>query len=391
MRILSSAPRPSRSRPIIAPAKVSRQRPTAHPAPKPKGTVAFVSHPWSRVPAKALVDFTRSFAVMLRARLPLVQSLETAARQCKNTALKHVLEVVRRDVERGASLSESLARHEHVFNRLYVHLARVGELAGILDEILLRLATHLEKTAALKRKVCFALFYPGLILTVAIGATLFFLTAIVPTFAEMYADFDQELPGPTQVVLRLSQALTDYFLVVILGTGGSAVGIVMLLRTPRGQLTWDRVKLRSPLLGSLMQRSLTARFCRTLGTLLMSGVALVDALSILAKASGNRCAEHALTEVLGRVSQGSNLYQPLKQAGLFPDMVVQLIAVGEQTAELDGMLLHAAEHYEEELDVFLDGLTSILEPVLIIMIGLMLGGILVALYLPMFELINTVG
>lgn len=328
---------------------------------------------------------------MLRARLSLIQSLETAAAQCKNATLKHVLDIVRRDVQRGMSLSDSLALHERVFNRLYVHLVQVGEMAGILDEILLRLAIHLEKATALKRKIRFALFYPGLILTVAIGATLFFLTAIVPTFAEMYADFNQELPGPTQVVLRLSQVLTDYFLVVVLGTGGAAAGIVMLLRTPRGQLAWDRLKLRGPLLGSLIQRSLTARFCRTLGTLLTSGVALVDALSILAKASGNQYAEQALTDVLSRVSRGSSLYQPLKQAGLFPDMVVQLIAVGEQTAELDGMLLHAAEHYEEELDVFIDGLTSIIEPVLIIVIGLMLGGILVALYLPMFELINTVG
>ena len=375
----------------MLPATVNKRRLAARPVPKQKGAVTSASHAWSRVPAKALIDFTRSFAVMLRARLSLVQSLETAATQCKNAALKHVLGVVRRDVQRGASLSESLARHERVFNRLYVHLAQVGEMAGILDEILLRLAAYLEKTAALKRKIRFALFYPGLILTVAIGATLFFLTAIVPTFAEMYADFDQELPGPTQVVLRLSQALTDYFVVVALGTGGGVVGIVMLLRTPRGQCAWDRLKLRGPLLGLLMQKSLTARFCRTLGTLLSSGITLVDALSILAKASGNLYAEQVLTRVLSRVSRGSSLYEPLKQAGLFPDMVVQLIAVGEQTAELDGMLLHAAEHYEEELDVFIDGLTSIIEPVLIIVIGLMLGGILVALYLPMFELINTVG
>ena len=346
---------------------------------------------WTRVPPKALVDFTRSLAVMIQARLSLVQSLDTAAAQCKNAHLKQIIETVRRDVQRGKSLGDSLARHEHVVGNLFVHLARIGEVAGILDRVLLRLASHLEKTAALRRKIRFALFYPGLILTVAVGAIIFFLTAIVPTFAEMYADFGRALPGPTQVVLRLSEALTDYFLVVAIGIGVVVVGISMMQRSPRGRLTWDRLKLRLPLLGVLMRKSLTARFCRTLGTLLSSGVALVDALSILAKASGNQYVEQVLTEVLGRVRRGSSLYEPLKQAGFFPDMVMQLIAVGEQTAQLDGMLLHAAGHYDEEVDLFLEGMTSIIEPVLIIVIGLMLGGLLVSLYLPMFELINTVG
>ena len=346
---------------------------------------------WTRVPPKALVDFTRSLAVMIQARLSLVQSLDTAAAQCKNAHLKQIIETVRRDVQRGKSLGDSLARHEHVVGNLFVHLARIGEVAGILDRVLLRLASHLEKTAALRRKIRFALFYPGLILTVAVGAVIFFLTAIVPTFAEMYADFGRALPGPTQVVLRLSEALTDYFLVVAIGIGVVVVGISMMQRSPRGRLTWDRLKLRLPLLGVLMRKSLTARFCRTLGTLLSSGVALVDALSILAKASGNQYVEQVLTEVLGRVRRGSSLYEPLKQAGFFPDMVMQLIAVGEQTAQLDGMLLHAAGHYDEEVDLFLEGMTSIIEPVLIIVIGLMLGGLLVSLYLPMFELINTVG
>ncbi len=328
---------------------------------------------------------------MIQARLSLVQSLDTAAAQCKNAPLKQVIEAIRRDVQRGKSLAESLARHARIFNSLYVHLVHIGEVTGILDRVLLRLAVYLEKAATLKRKVQFALFYPGLILTVAVGVILFFLTTIVPTFAEMYADFDRELPGPTKLVLRLSEALTDYALVIVLGIGIMIVGGAMLLRSPGGRMTWDRLKLRLPVLGTLMRKSLTARFCRTLGTLLSSGVALVDALAILAKASGNQYVEHALTVVLRRVRRGSSLYQPLKQAGFFPDMVVQLIAVGELTAELDTMLLHAAEHYEQEVDAFLDGLTSIIEPILIVVIGLILGGILVSLYLPMFELINTVG
>lgn len=328
---------------------------------------------------------------MLRARLSLVQSLTTAAAQCRHPGLQRVLDAVVSEVQGGKSLSESLSRHGRVFNKLYVHLTRVGEMAGVLDQVMLRLAAHLEKTAALKRKIRFAMFYPGLIMTVAVGAIFFFLIVIVPTFAEMYADFNQQLPGPTQVVLRLSQMLTEYAVWMVLGLGGVAFGIGMALRTPQGQRAWDRAKLRVPLLGSLLQKGLTARFCRTLGTLLSSGVSLVDALGILANASGNRYVEEVMGNVLGRVRRGSSLYAPLKNAGFFPDMVVQLIAVGEQTAELDAMLLHAAQHYEQELDALLDGLTAIIEPVLIVAIGVMLGSILVSLYLPMFELMQAVG
>lgn len=372
-------PRPS----VRSPGKGQRQG-GAHP-------VRNAQPGWSRVPSRALVDFTRSFAVMLRARLSLVQSLTTAAAQCRHPGLQRVLDAVVSEVQGGKSLSESLSRHGRVFNKLYVHLTRVGEMAGVLDQVMLRLAAHLEKTAALKRKIRFAMFYPGLIMTVAVGAIFFFLIVIVPTFAEMYADFNQQLPGPTQVVLRLSQMLTEYAVWMVLGLGGVAFGIGMALRTPQGQRAWDRAKLRVPLLGSLLQKGLTARFCRTLGTLLSSGVSLVDALGILANASGNRYVEEVMGNVLGRVRRGSSLYAPLKNAGFFPDMVVQLIAVGEQTAELDAMLLHAAQHYEQELDALLDGLTAIIEPVLIVAIGVMLGSILVSLYLPMFELMQAVG
>lgn len=382
--------RKKRRRAVFAPVKPVRRRALTRRAAGPKPAPSS-RRPWSRVSPRALVDFTRSFAVMIQARLSLIQSLDTAAAQCKNVPLKHVIETVRHDVQRGQSLADSLARHERVFNSIYVHLAHIGEVAGILDTVLLRLASYLEKATALKRKIQFALFYPGLILTVALGAIIFFLTAIVPTFADMYADFGRDLPGPTRVVLRLSEALTDYFLVVAIILMLLGVGIGVLLRRPGGRLGWDRLKLRLPVLGTLMRKSLTARFCQTMGTLLSSGVALVDALSILARASGNQYVEHTLDDVLRRVRRGSSLYQPLKQAGFFPDMVIQLIAVGEQTAELDRMLLHAAEHYEQEVDVFLDGLTSIIEPVLIVVIGLMLGGILVSLYLPMFEMINIVG
>lgn len=374
---------------IIVSATPRRRRGTLHSLPELAASRAL--RLWSGVPQKALVDFTRGFAVMLRARLSLVQSLTTAVAQCQNPALRRILETVLRDVKRGSSLSESLARHGGVFDGLYVHLARVGERAGILDDVLLRLAAHLEKAAALKQKISMALLYPGLITAVAAAAVVFFLTTIAPTFAEMYADFDQELPGPTRAVLRLSEVLTAYFPVAMLGLGLASGGTWMLLRSAPGRFTWGRLKLRLPLVGSLMRKSLTARFCRTLGTLLRSSVALVEALSMLTKADGNAYVEQALREVVGQVRRGRSLYEPLKAVGLFPDIVLHLIAVGEQTAELDAMLLHAAEYYEQEVGVSLEGLTSLIEPVLTVGIGLILGGILVSLYLPMFELINTVG
>lgn len=369
---------------------ISGPRKSRKKAKSPARQTAF-RLPWSRVSSKDLIDFTRSFAVMIQARLSLMQALDTAIKQSKEGPLKAVLTEVQREVQQGKSFSESLATHPRVFSSLYVHLTRIGEVAGVLDEVLLRLATHLEKTAALKRKIQFALFYPGLILTVATGAVLFFLTTIVPTFAEMYTDFGQQLPGPTQIVLHLSNLLTGYYWLGGLLIGGLVAGMGAVLRTANGRLLVDRCKIGFPLLGTLLLKSLTAHFCRTLGTLLSSGIALVDAFAILAAASGNRYVEQQLAAVLGQVERGSSLAAPLQKTDLFPDMVTQLIAVGEETAELPDVLLYAASHYEEEVDAWLDGLTAIIEPVMIVVIGLVLGGILVALYLPMFELINTVG
>ncbi len=328
---------------------------------------------------------------MVQARLSLMQALDTATAQCNDRQLEQILACVRRDVQRGGSLADSLGKHPRVFSRLYVHLTHVGEVAGILDRVLLRLAVYLEKAAALKRKVRLALFYPGLILAVALVAIVFFLTTIAPTFAEMYADFGQDLPVPTRIILQVSKAMTGFFPVLAAAIGLLASGIVWVLRTPRGRLRWERLKVRAPLLGALLLHNLTARFCRTLGTLLASGVTLTEALALLTQAAGNRYVEEELKGVLARVRRGSSLHQPLARAGFFPGMVVQLIAVGEQTADLDAMLLHAAEHFEKEVEVSLEALTALIEPVLIVVIGLLLGGILVSLYLPMFELVNVAG
>lgn len=348
--------------------------------------------PWERVPQKALVAFTRNLAVMLNARLPLVQALRTVAGQCKNQRLAQVLDEVRKSVHGGRSLSASLAQHEGVFPPLYVQLTRMGEVAGILDTVLLRLADHAEKTAALRRKIGLALIYPGVILAVALGATVFLLTTIVPTFAEMFAEFGAALPGPTQVILTMSAAVTTHAFAVLVGLLLLILGTMALLRIPQVRYAWDRYKLRLPLIGSLLRRSLMARFCRTLGTLLDSGVQLVDGLMLLGQAMGNRYLEQEIGIIVKRVRRGSGLYHPLKErTELFPALVIQMVAVGEETAELDTMLVHAATHYEKEVDGLVESLSSIIEPVLIVFIGLLLGGILIAMYLPMFEMMNAVG
>lgn len=328
---------------------------------------------------------------MVGARLPLVQALETAAGQCAHERLRQTLHQVGRAVQAGHSLSDSLARHPHVFGRLYIHLTRAGEEAGVMGEVLLRLAGYLEKSAALRRKVHLALVYPAVVLVVAVAATTFLLTTIVPTFAEMFADFGSELPAPTRLVLRMSRFVTQHFGAALLGLCLGVAGFGVFRRTARGAYVLDRFVLRVPLIGPLLLKNLVARFCRTLGTLLHSGVVLVDALGILAHTAGNRVVEREVVYLLHRVRRGSSLNQPLRKAGLFPEMVVQLIAVGEQTAELDRMLFHAADYYEQEVDAYVETLTSVIEPVLIVLIGLLLGGILVALYLPMFDLITVVG
>lgn len=345
---------------------------------------------WDRIPSPDLVDVTRHLAVMIGAKVPLLQALETVEQQNTHRGARAVLAAVRKSVERGQTLSHSLKQHPRSFGQLYVALTQVGERAGVLDVVYLRLSEHLEKAAALRRKIRLAFMYPGLILTVALGATFFFLTAIVPTFAEIFQDFGAALPRPTQVVLRVSEVMSSYGLVALvvglLGWGG----LYIALRQPRGRYLWDRVKLRLPLVGTLLRKSLVTRFCQTLGTLLTSGVPLVEALTIVGQSVENTFVQRQLVQAVARVRRGAGIHKALASLSVFPTMVIQMVAVGEETAQLDQMLLHAATHYEREVDTAVETLTAVLEPVLIIVIGAGLGGILVALYLPMFEMMNVV-
>ncbi len=352
---------------------------------------SFLSLKFRRVPRKALIDFTKSFAIMIRAKLRLTQALETSIEQCESEAFKQILKDVKYQVESGCSLADSFEKHSHVFDALYISLVRVGELAGIMDTALFRVAAYQEKSEVLRRRIRQALAYPVVVLSVAGAATVFLLTAIVPTFAEMFADFGAELPAPTRLILGISAAVKNNISLLLLCAVFLAAMITWMRSKPEVRLLIDRYKLTMPLVGKLANRSLTARFCRTLGTLLKSGVSLVEALEMLSGATGNRYLNQEIQVITRRVIEGKSLYGEVEKTGLFPELVIQMITVGEKTAELDQMLIHAAAYYEQEVDAVLEGIGSILEPVLIVLIGLILGGILVALYLPMFDLVNVVG
>ncbi|MEZ4702015.1 MAG: type II secretion system F family protein [Rhodothermales bacterium] len=346
-----------------------------------------VSHwPARLVSRKALAEFTRSLAVLVAARLPLLDALATAGRQSPAKRMQELAAAVREDVRRGRSLSDSLARHPETFDALYVQLVRVGEMTGRLADMLLRLSAYLEKAHALRRTVRLAMVYPGVIVAVAASAVAFLMMAIVPTFAEMFADFGAELPAPTRALLGVSEGLRAHGAAVLIA--GMVLGAIArrTVRTSWGRRHLERASLRLPLVGPLLRKNLSARFCRTLGTLLESGVHLTNALHILASTSGHVSVEEIVKRMAAHVERGGRLVAPLRGGDVFPDFVVQMVAVGEETANLGDMLLHAAGHFEVEVDAAVDTLTAIIEPLLIVVLGVVLGTVLVAMYLPLFEL-----
>ena len=325
---------------------------------------------------------------MISARLTVMQALETASRQSGSKRLMEVLRRVMTSVSSGERLSASLAKHPRIFDALYVNLVHIGEEAGALDDMLLRLATHKEKSAELKRKLWQAMTYPLVVLAVALGATIFLLTTIVPTFADMFASFGAELPGPTTFILGISTGLTTHAGSLFVGAAILFVFIGIISRQSAVQYQWHRWSLKIPLVGALHLNGQVAHFCRTLGTLLSSGVVLVESLEILQRATSNTFIKDEIKRLRKAVSKGQSIHEPLARAGFFPEMVVQMIAAGEETAKLSPMLLHTALFYEGEVDSFLDRLSSLIEPLMIVGIGLLLGGILIAMYLPMFDLVT---
>ena len=341
------------------------------------------------VKAKELAIFTRQFSVMIDAGLPLVQCLEILATQQENKTFQKVLTGTRTAVEGGSTLSAAMKQYPKVFDPLYTNMVEAGETGGILDTILQRLSSYIEKNVKLQRAVKSALVYPVGVLTIAAGVITLLLWKVVPIFATLFAGLGVDLPLPTKIVIAMSNFVGSIFgFLILVGVVGAVFAIKVWYGTPVGRMALDTVILKIPVLGVLMRKIAVARFTRTLGTLISSGVPILEGLDITAKTSGNAVIEKALTQVRKSLEEGKSLTEPLKESEVFPGMVTQMIAVGEQTGAMDAMLQKIADFYEEEVDAAVKDLLTALEPIMIVFLGLVVGGVVISMYLPLFSLIG---
>ena len=343
------------------------------------------------ISVKDMCVFTRQFATMVNAGLPLVQCLDILGRQQEKPFFKTTINKVMLDVEGGSTLAEGLAKHPKVFSDLFVNMIAAGEAGGILDVILSRLAVFLEKADALQRKVKGAMMYPTIVLTVCLVACVFMLIGVIPVFAKMFDDFGGELPGPTKFVMYLSDFLRAYWWALGVGIALLVVAMKKFRDTERGRELTDRLSLRLPIVGNVLRKSSVSRFTRTLGTLIGSGVPILQGLEITSRTAGNVVIQKAITPTSVSISQGDTIAVPLKESGVFPPMVVQMISIGEETGALDEMLSKIADFYDDEVDAAVEALTAAIEPLMIVLMGSMVGGMLVAMYLPMFKMGSIVG
>jgi type IV pilus assembly protein PilC len=342
------------------------------------------------VTTRDIVIFTRQFATMINSGLPLVQSLDILAEQTENPALRKTIGEVLYDVESGNTLADAMGKHPKIFTELFVNMVAAGEAGGILDTILLRLATFLEKNDALIRKIKGAMIYPAVIFSVAGAAIVILLIFVIPTFQQMFASAGIPLPLPTQIVIGMSAFLQAWWWAVGAGIVAAVVAVRQFYKTDGGQLLIDRMILAMPVLGDLQRKAAVARFTRTLGTLVSSGVSILEGLEITAKTAGNRVIHDAVMGSRASIAGGETIAGPLRESGVFPPMVVQMINVGEQTGGLDEMLSKIADFYDEEVDAAVDALLAVMEPIMIVVLGVIVGGMIVAMYLPIFDMINAV-
>ncbi len=343
------------------------------------------------ITTRDIVIFTRQFATMINSGLPLVQSLDILAEQTENAALAKVLREVLYDVESGHTLAAAIGKHPKVFTELFTNMVAAGEAGGILDTILLRLATFLEKNDALIRKIKGAMVYPSVIFTVAGMAIVILLIFVIPTFQTMFESAGIPLPLPTRIVIGMSAFLQAYWWACLAGIIGGAFALRATYATPGGELAIDRILLTLPIIGDLQRKAAVSRFTRTLGTLVSSGVSILEGLEITAKTAGNRVIHDAIMSSRTSIAGGETIAGPLKESGVFPPMVVQMINVGEQTGGLDTMLTKIADFYDDEVDAAVEVLLAAMEPIMIVVLGVVVGGMIVAMYLPIFDMINAVG
>jgi type IV pilus assembly protein PilC len=344
-----------------------------------------------RVPPKILAVFTRQFSVMIDAGLPLVQCIEILANQQDHKGFQKILLQVRQDVEAGSTLADAMRRHPKAFDNLYVNMIAAGEAGGILDTILQRLSTYIEKSVKLRSQVRSALIYPVAVIVIAAIVVAVILLKVIPTFAALFTSLGAELPLPTRVVIAASNFLARYFIFFVIGIAGLVFLIRRYYQTYNGRRVIDGLLLKLPVLGGILRKIAVARFCRTLATLTSSGVPILESLDITARTAGNAIVEDAIVGVRKSVEGGKTIVEPLRESGVFPNMVVQMIGVGEQTGALDAMLNKIGDFYEDEVDAAVAGLVKLLEPVMIFILGVVIGGIVIAMYLPMFTLINKIG
>jgi len=359
-----------------------------------KGAELAIRLPWTgekNVSRKELAIFTRQFATMIDAGLPLVQCLDILGAQQENATFKKVILKIKEDVESGSTFADALSKHPKVFDPLFVNLVAAGEVGGILDTILSRLADYIEKAMKLAKKIKGAMVYPSTIVAVAVVVTIVLLLYVIPIFAKMFSDFGQALPGPTLFVLALSGYTRKYFLAVVVFFFALGFLFRWYYRTENGRRNVDRLLLRLPVVGSLLQRIAVARFSRTLGTMVSSGVPILESMDIVARTAGNRVIEEAIVKARGSISEGKTIAEPLADSKVFPVMVTQMVGVGEATGALDAMLNKIADFYDEEVDSAVEALTALLEPMLMIFLGVVIGGLVIAMYLPVFKLAGAVG
>jgi type IV pilus assembly protein PilC len=342
------------------------------------------------IKTRDVVIFTRQFSTMINSGLPLVQALTILAEQTDNKALAEVTKKVVFDVESGNTVADALSKHPRAFTNLYVNMVAAGEAGGILDTILLRLATFLEKNDALVRKVKGAMIYPAVIMSVAGIAVVTLLIFVIPVFAGMFAPAGQALPLPTRIVIGASGFLKHYWWIIGATIIIGGYSLKKYYATSNGKLVIDRLMLHAPVLGDVLRKSAVSRFTRTLGTLISSGVSILEGLEITAKTAGNRVIQDAIMQSRSSIAGGDTIAQPLQKSKVFPPMVISMIAVGEQTGGLDEMLSKIADFYDEEVDAAVSNLLSLLEPIMIVFLGVVVGGMVVAMYLPIFDMVNAV-
>ena len=342
------------------------------------------------IKSRDMVVFSRQFATMINSGVPILQSLQVMCEQTENGKLRRALYSIRNSIEGGSSLFDALRRFPDIFDTLYANMVNAGEIGGIMDVVLLRLSEYIEKAAKLKAKVKSAMIYPGVVISVALAVVAIILIFVIPTFETMFKDFGGALPVPTQIVIDMSRFVTSHFFLLLGGVIGFVIAFKMFYRWEQGKIIVDRWILFIPVLGPLLRKVAVARFSRTMSTMISSGVPILTALDIVAKTSGNKTVELGVMEAAKSIAEGQNLADPLDATGVFPPMVIHMIAIGESTGALDAMLGKIADFYDDEVDVAVESLTSLIEPLMIVFLGVVVGGLVVSMYLPIFKIGETI-